>query len=101
LSPTREGILLHVAIGVPQCQLTRLFKGYVYNLSCYPLKPRKTLIYGGWVDTLEGAPTLNGVRSNWDFTLVIPPICWQISSTVNILALEGGPYDKFFSLCLF
>lgn len=41
--PSREGLLLHIAIGVSQCQLTCLFEIYVHNLLCYPLKPRQNL----------------------------------------------------------
>ena len=52
------------------------FKGYVHTLLCYPLQLRKPLSYGGLIDTSDGDPTPNGVRSNWDFTLGRPLICW-------------------------
>jgi len=67
-SLTHEGLLLHVPIGVSQCQLNGLFKVYVYNLLCYPLKSRKPFIYGGRVNTLDGTSTPNSVMPNWDFT---------------------------------
>lgn len=53
------------------------FKGYVHTLLCYSLQPWKTLSYGGQDDTLDGAPTPNDVKSNWDFTSGRTPICWR------------------------
>lgn len=50
LFPTHEGILLHIAMSVSQCQLTFLFKVCIYNLLCYTLKPGWPfgLWWSGW-----------------------------------------------------
>jgi len=53
------------------------------------LKPTQTLSYGGWVDTLDVAPTPNGVRSNWEFTSRIPLVFWW-NPTLSMISKEDN-----------
>lgn len=77
-------------------------RGVVISYVCFVTKAHLwNLSNSGRTIQPNGTPTPNDVRYNWDFTSGRSPYMLVASNTVNILMLEGGPYDTLILWSMF